>query len=114
MPELAKTLGAELKAEFSRLHPRNIVLVARFLAGHKRSLAVAAVLFLAFHQAYFWTGRHYMFAEVLYPTDVLFGWDTPRVVDDMLVPGHNARSNVHPLFVLFAKPLAAVCSTDTP
>lgn len=75
-----------------------------------REVVVGALLFLGFAALYFGTGRLLMKADapfgygLVFGTDRLFGWDVPRVIGDMLVPGHNIRSNVHPLFVLVTKP----------
>ncbi|MCH8332490.1 hypothetical protein IIC65_01015 [Candidatus Sumerlaeota bacterium] len=105
-PEL-RAYGSEILAELRRIRPSSVSACFNFLRSKAPILCVAFVLFILFHQVYFWTGRHFMFSGALYLDNGLYGWDIPRSVDDMLVPGHNARSNVHPFYVLYAKPLAA-------
>lgn len=76
------------------------------LKANRKTLLTGAVLFLVFHQAYFWMGRHFLFEGALFGNDHIYGFDVERSIDDMIEPGHNLRSNVHPLFVLYARPLA--------
>lgn len=78
------------------------------IRGNRHLIFAAAGLFLFFQQVYFWTGKELLLPSgALYMDNGLYGWDSPRVVDDLVVPGHNARSNVHPLFVIYAKPAGA-------
>lgn len=100
--EIGSEIAADLRAlTGGRIRPLD----------HKNFLLAAAALFIFFHQLYFWTGKELLLPSgTLFMDNGLYGWDCERVVDDMMVPGHNARSNVHPLFILYAKPLGAFYS----
>ncbi|GEM_PF-3463874 len=78
------------------------------LASEARWLWALLGLAILFHQAYFWTGRA-LFRQagptIAETSDALYGWDIPRVVLDLTERGENRRSNVHPLFVVWGKPL---------
>ncbi len=101
----------ETVGELRALNPANLRKIFQFrIEGHAAAFYTALALFISFQQLYFWHGKHDLSEGAFYRFDVIYGWDTPRVIDDMVDPGHNARGNVHPLFTVVAKPLAAVFS----
>lgn len=100
-------LGTEVAAEARLVTPPAVFRIGGWIGRHRADALIGLGLFIAFQQLYFWTGRHFLFSGALFYGDALYGWDVPRVIEDMLTPGANLRSNVHPFFVLFAKPFAA-------
>lgn len=76
----------------------------QFLKSHRREVFCGLLLFFVFQQAYFWTGIHFHFNGLLDISDILYGWDVPRVIHNMTDQQTNERSSVHPLFTLFTKP----------
>lgn len=102
--------GTVLALEARGVTRRPVRRLADWLTAHRTDVAVAFVLWVLCVQLYFWTGRHFMATGVMYLDDGIFGWDVQRSVEDMLTAGSNRRSNVHPFFVLYAKPYALIFS----
>ena len=80
---------------------------------HRGFVLLLLGLAVAFCQLYFWIGRHLLLEGVLYGNNLLFGLDIQRSAEDMALEG-SRRSNVHPLFVLYAKPATALFTRVAP
>lgn len=75
------------------------------IVRRRTALIIGVLLFALFQQTYFWSGRTFISARIISHDNAFYGWDPARVIADVTEPGQNRRSNVHPLFVLYAKPL---------
>lgn len=51
-------------------------------------------------------GKKLLISGHVWPPDILFGFDIERNIRDISEPGHNGRSNAHPLMAHFCKPFA--------
>lgn len=78
------------------------------MTSSSRNALAAGALFVAFLAVYSSLGSQFAGTTAFRQLEVLFGIDSPRVIQDMTVPGANHyRTTVHPLFVLFTNPLGA-------
>ena len=79
-------------------------LIAKALA-HRRPLLIVLALFVFFYGMYLNIGLSLAETSAFKEMDILFGADTPRVIDDIATfSADHHRTSVHPLYVLLVNP----------
>lgn len=95
-----------LKQELSTNRPKKFCQIIR---KQKRFILVCITVFISFYILYLAMASRFVKSTAFNEYDVLFGIDTPRVINDIAIfSANHYRTKVHPIYVILVNPLGSL------